>query len=163
MLSSGWVSDGVTWTYRRMSETRLQILGVVVAGLLTPLSIFVVYTEWSLIWDHPGLATRLFSKWPWFTGTCALTMITFLYPYFVHWRNQGDYQGFKRELPGYFVVLFVAVIFFFYPGASGLGIHSDGRGYPIILLIVASQYAGLSIVAKGVFPPPIEGGREPRP
>jgi len=117
--------------------------------LSTIIGLFVIYVHWNLIAVNLSLAAETFDRWPWFSGSCAVTTITCLFAFFAYWNAQGDYSRYRSNIAGYTTVGIWIPILFFHPGAEALGIGSDTSAS--YLLIVVIQGVGLHFVSKIVW------------
>lgn len=111
--------------------------------LLTPLSILILYADWSAIkfgWSGVGLFFDTFNKWPWIRMSIILTIITTLSAYSLMWLTRNEHSFEQRfEIEGYAAVYTVLcmpwILLLHYPGHQELGLSYDAKGGHAMLLI----------------------------
>ena len=121
----------------REYRTRMTI-AVIVSFVFTPLWLMIVYLKWDFVKIDFTIAAASFNKWPWFKGSCALSALTFLFPFFAHWSCKGNEHAFSGEIAAYGFGLVWFPVLMMYPGTEALGVFSDGKlvyaAFPICLI-----------------------------
>jgi hypothetical protein len=122
-----------------LKESKIKMsLAVAMSFILTPLWLLIVYLRWDFVDIDFVLAAAIFNKWPWFKGACALSTLTFLFPFFAHWSCRGNYQAFSGEIIAYGFGLVWIPVLMMYPGTKALGVFSDSKlvwaAFPICLI-----------------------------
>lgn len=102
-------------------------IAVVVSFVFTPLWLMIVYLNWDFVKIDFAIATESFNKWPWFKGSCVLSALTFLFPFFAYWSCKGNDQAFFGEIAAYGLGLVWFPVLMMYPGTKALGVFSDGK------------------------------------
>ena len=136
----------------RELSTRIT-LTVVVSFVFTPLWLMIVYLNWDFVKFDFAIASESFNKWPWFKGSCALSALTFLFPFFAHWSCRGNVQAFFGEITAYGLGLVWFPVLMMYPGTEALSMFSDGKlvwaAFPICLIhYVCARQIGREIQRK---------------
>ena len=121
----------------RKHNTKMALV-VVLSFISTPLWLLIVYLNWGLVKIDFAIAVTSFNKWSWFKGSCALSALTFLFPFFAHWSCKGNDHAFFGEIAAYGFGLVWFPVLMMYPGTEALGVFSDSKlvwaAFPICLI-----------------------------